>query len=397
MVVLVDVQVEDTPVRVNISIGERLPSRLDAVAAEHGMTRSGFIAAAVRRRLEGEPRRAVDDDTVERLRREVANIGRRVNETLGPDSEIGRTLAELDDAATDGLRRPRAPHLRLAVPPASPRRRLTPRSLPRRSARGRGRGAPGALTLDAGAPGGASCASRETPVSVEDLYAQDFGTLEALVRAHAAARPDHPALVQDGETLTYAALDARMDRIAAALQRDGVGHGGVAAACATTSIDYATAFLGTLRAGAAVAPLAPSSTPESLVGMLEDCGARRRLPRQGRVPRRWPRSPTGSRPGASRSTARTPGSRFEGWLAPEGATPARAPESRRTTRSTSSTPRAPPARPRASCSRTPCAGRRSRRGIYDADSVTDGLHPALFQHHPGQLPADAGRGRHGWC
>ena len=105
MVVLVDVQVEDTPVRVNISIGERLLSRLDAAAAGHGMTRSGFIAAAVRRRLDDEPRRAVDDDAVERLRREVANIGRRVNETLGPDSEIGRTIAELDDAATDGLRR----------------------------------------------------------------------------------------------------------------------------------------------------------------------------------------------------------------------------------------------------------------------------------------------------
>ena len=75
MVVLVDVQVEDTPVRVNISIGERLLSRLDAAAAGHGMTRSGFIAAAVRRRLDDEPRRAVDDDAVERLRREVANIG----------------------------------------------------------------------------------------------------------------------------------------------------------------------------------------------------------------------------------------------------------------------------------------------------------------------------------
>ena len=46
--VLVDVTVEDTPVRVNISIGERLLQRLDAAAEAKGMTRSGFIAQAVR-------------------------------------------------------------------------------------------------------------------------------------------------------------------------------------------------------------------------------------------------------------------------------------------------------------------------------------------------------------
>ena len=34
-------------------------------------------------------------------------------------------------------------------------------------------------------------------------------------------------------------------------------------------------FLGALRAGVAVAPLAPSSTPENLLGMLADCGARK--------------------------------------------------------------------------------------------------------------------------
>ncbi|MFX8942077.1 AMP-binding protein, partial [Acinetobacter baumannii] len=40
-----------------------------------------------------------------------------------------------------------------------------------------------------------------------------------------------------------------------------------------SSIEYVATFLGGLRAGVAVSPLAPSSTPEQLVMMLEDCAA----------------------------------------------------------------------------------------------------------------------------
>jgi acyl-CoA synthetase (AMP-forming)/AMP-acid ligase II len=58
------------------------------------------------------------------------------------------------------------------------------------------------------------------------------------------------------------------------LQRDGVGRGDAVAVCAKTSINYAAAFCGVLAAGAAVAPLAPSSAPASLMMMLKDCGAK---------------------------------------------------------------------------------------------------------------------------
>jgi long-chain acyl-CoA synthetase len=104
--------------------------------------------------------------------------------------------------------------------------------------------------------------------------AQSFGTLPGLVRAHAQAQPAHPALIQERRTLDYAALDALMDRIAARLQHAGLGRGDVVAICATSSIDYAALFLGGLRAGVAIAPLAPSSTPESLVAMAANSGAR---------------------------------------------------------------------------------------------------------------------------
>ncbi len=103
-VVWVDVEVEDTPVRVTISIGERLLARIDAAAEEHAMTRSGYLAAAARRQI-GVGGSPLDGATGQRIYEEVAAAGRRIQETLGPESPVGRTLAELDTIALDGLRR----------------------------------------------------------------------------------------------------------------------------------------------------------------------------------------------------------------------------------------------------------------------------------------------------
>ena len=111
-------------------------------------------------------------------------------------------------------------------------------------------------------------------MTAEELLSQDFGTLADVIRAHAVEQAGKPALVDARRTLTYGELDALMDRVAAALQRDGVGKAEVVAVCATTSVEYAAVFLGILRAAAIVAPLAPSSTPESLVIQLKDSGAK---------------------------------------------------------------------------------------------------------------------------
>jgi len=102
----------------------------------------------------------------------------------------------------------------------------------------------------------------------------DFETLSALIRSHARARPAQPALRQDDQVLGYARLDALMDRIAAALQRDAVQPGEAVAVCAGTSLRYAAVFLGALRAGVVVAPLAPSSTSDSLKAMIGDAQPR---------------------------------------------------------------------------------------------------------------------------
>ena len=99
---------------------------------------------------------------------------------------------------------------------------------------------------------------------------QRFAAVPELIAHWAIHRPDHPALIQDDRTLSFAELDRYMSKIAAALQRDGAKPDDVLSICAYNSIDYAAVFLGALRAGLAVAPLAPSASPESLLTMLTD-------------------------------------------------------------------------------------------------------------------------------
>ena len=110
-------------------------------------------------------------------------------------------------------------------------------------------------------------------MTAADLLAGDFATLPDLLAAHARERPDKVALADERGTLTYAALDLLADRIAAALQRDGVRHGDAVAIVAAPSTDYVAVFMGALRAGAAATPIAPSATPAAIAGMIADSGA----------------------------------------------------------------------------------------------------------------------------
>ena len=110
-----------------------------------------------------------------------------------------------------------------------------------------------------------------TPVA--EQLAQPFGSLPALIRAHARDQPDKPAVICEGRMLTYAALDALVDRAAAALQRDGARPGGAVAICAAASERYVALYLAAVRAGLAAVPLAPGGTPEQLAAMVADSGA----------------------------------------------------------------------------------------------------------------------------
>ena len=157
-------------------------------------------------------------------------------------------------------------------------------------------------------------------MTAAELLELDFGTVSAQVAAHAVEQPDAPALIDERRAVTYAEFDALVDRVAAGLQRDGVKPTEAIAICALSCIEYAAAFVGGLRAGVAVSPLAPSSTPEQLVMMLNDCDAKLFFLDAGVAEAL---APVAGKIKARRIAldASTAGEAFEGWLPADGAKP----------------------------------------------------------------------------
>jgi long-chain acyl-CoA synthetase len=101
-----------------------------------------------------------------------------------------------------------------------------------------------------------------------------FGELSALIRMHAAERPDSIAMVDDASRLTWRELNTLMDRCAVALQREGVRRGEIVALLGVNSAVYAAVYLAIIRVGAVAAPLPTSATPASIGAMIKDSGTR---------------------------------------------------------------------------------------------------------------------------
>jgi long-chain acyl-CoA synthetase len=102
----------------------------------------------------------------------------------------------------------------------------------------------------------------------------DFIALDALVGQTAANAPDRIAVIDGERQLSYAGLNDLINRVAASLQTDGLQPRDVISICALSSIEYVATFLAALRAGVAVAPLAPSSTPHDFAAMVKDSGTK---------------------------------------------------------------------------------------------------------------------------
>jgi len=150
-----------------------------------------------------------------------------------------------------------------------------------------------------------------------DMLTSEFATLPDLIAAHARERGTRIALADAEGAMDYAALDRMMDRIAAALQRDGVAPGIAIAIVAQASVPYAAVFLGALRAGCVATPLAPSATPAAIGAMIADCGAPLVFLDPGNA------AVLGDIAIAARRIVF--GDNFAAWLAPEGARPASVP------------------------------------------------------------------------
>ncbi|MFI9257297.1 amino acid adenylation domain-containing protein [Streptomyces sioyaensis] len=137
----------------------------------------------------------------------------------------------------------------------------------------------------------ALCTERDVPLDGIDLMtAQDTALLRShgtgellphsddtvldLIRAHVLARPDAPAVTSHDGRLSYAALDAAADALAAHLRAAGCAPGDRVALCVRRGVLLPVAVLAVLRCGAAYLPLDGRNPAERLAGMVTDAGAR---------------------------------------------------------------------------------------------------------------------------
>ncbi|ELY3101648.1 amino acid adenylation domain-containing protein [Serratia marcescens] len=95
-------------------------------------------------------------------------------------------------------------------------------------------------------------------------------TLTALFEQQVRRTPDATALVSGTESLSYAQLNARANRLAHALIARGVGPDSRVAVCAERGLNMVTALFGILKAGGAYVPLDPAYPGERLQYILQD-------------------------------------------------------------------------------------------------------------------------------
>jgi amino acid adenylation domain-containing protein/thioester reductase-like protein len=91
-----------------------------------------------------------------------------------------------------------------------------------------------------------------------------------LFAAQAARTPDAPAVVFEGEQLTYAELNARANRLAHHLVRRGVGPDVRVGVCVEPGVEMMAAVLAVLKAGGGYVPLDPAYPEDRLAYTLAD-------------------------------------------------------------------------------------------------------------------------------
>ncbi|WP_246794850.1 non-ribosomal peptide synthetase [Burkholderia perseverans] len=102
----------------------------------------------------------------------------------------------------------------------------------------------------------------------------EAATLPGLFEARVALMPAAPAVSFEDETIDYAQLNARANRLAHYLIAQGIGPGDIAALALPRSIAMIVAILAVTKTGAAYLPLDPDYPAERLQYMVDDARPR---------------------------------------------------------------------------------------------------------------------------
>jgi amino acid adenylation domain-containing protein len=95
-------------------------------------------------------------------------------------------------------------------------------------------------------------------------------SVHARFEAQAQQHPDRVAVTFEGESVTYAELNRRANRLAHELRAAGAGADLLVVICLERSVDLVVAILGVLKSGAGYLPLDPSYPADRLAFMLAD-------------------------------------------------------------------------------------------------------------------------------
>ena len=98
--------------------------------------------------------------------------------------------------------------------------------------------------------------------------------IHELFEERATSTPQAIALTYEGQSLTYAELNTRANRLARHLVARGVGPDERVGLCIERGLDMVVGLLGILKAGGAYVPLDPQYPPERLAYMLQDAAPR---------------------------------------------------------------------------------------------------------------------------
>jgi fatty-acyl-CoA synthase len=94
--------------------------------------------------------------------------------------------------------------------------------------------------------------------------------------AHAAARPDHPAVIMagSGQQMTFREMDEASNRFAHLLRAEGLNEGDAFAVLLENRIEYYTLIWGSQRAGTMLVPISTRLTAPEIAYILKDSEAR---------------------------------------------------------------------------------------------------------------------------
>jgi len=106
-----------------------------------------------------------------------------------------------------------------------------------------------------------------------------------LLAERARVTPDKVALVvlETGERLTYAQLNARAEDAAAQLRADGYREGDRVTIPGTNSLEFIAKFFGSLKLGTIAVPLSTRATEHEIQQIIDDVGRASARPPDERV------------------------------------------------------------------------------------------------------------------